>query len=472
MRGRIGTVILTALLISAAAAMVAPRTTTASDGSPGGKVLVSQVLEDIRVKNVSAPEEDTSFSLVVYSSGAPGRLDTVSLTSNGTPLLRGIRTKILTERFGIKIAAIGPREGYPGPIESTPGVGDEAVLAPEWMESQFWYSGFNDEGIKQTGVSLPFATFVTADGEGKIWFKTKTGSDWTLCKFDPVTETVTYWEDLKVDEVFPDDDGNVWFKAKMGNDWNIGRFNPDTGEMTYWSINVSNIVPGNGGSVWFTNGNSLGRIDSAGNVSILDNAGATSGTIAADGTGAVWYADKNSGGALTRLDPNAADPAFAITRFGQISVSIEPVFDGAGNVWVADSSSGNTVTRIDDNGTVHSYAGVSASAFMLADGQDKVWFENGATGDLSNINSAGNLNTWEGHSISNATTDNLGNFWFRSGTDLTRIAADGSVTTWTEPKVSTTGTIALGVDPAGNVWFRDQNADILSVYSPYKDPRQ
>ncbi|RKQ86794.1 streptogramin lyase [Solirubrobacter pauli] len=128
---------------------------------------------------------------------------------------------------------------------------------------------------------------------GALWFALADG----LARLRPGTPVVTVAPKAgRPTSLTPGADGALWMTAGAA----IARLTPDALELSYPVAGETRaITAAPDGALWFAEGSRLGRITTAGALTYRPVAGASPTALAADATGAIWYAQ---GTVVHRLD--------------------------------------------------------------------------------------------------------------------------------------------------------------------------
>jgi virginiamycin B lyase len=223
------------------------------------------------------------------------------------------------------------------------------------------------------GGSVPRAIVAAADG---VWFTdsqhmtlSHLATDGALVRF-PVPFASEWVFDAAVGA-----DETVWFNSVTADlVAHVGRMTVD-GEVTLFDVpsgaRVRRLTACADAAVWFTAGESVGRVDAHG--AITETAvGSVTGDLACDAVGTVWFTEPeqnrigrlDTAGTLTHVEvPTAASGLEAI------------VLGAEGHLWFSESNAGK-IGRIDPAGTITEFDVVTPPARVreLTAGPGGIWF--------------------------------------------------------------------------------------------------
>ena len=191
-------------------------------------------------------------------------------------------------------------------------------------------------------------------------------------------------------------DGNLWFTDPTGG---IGRLTP-SGSSTCFSLanqaNPTGIAAGPDGNLWFKQGDDIGRITTAGTVTLFPiptSSGFISlvvnpSDIAAGPDGNVWFVELGDDqiGRIT--------PAGTITEFGVPTAGAHPSGIAAGsdgNLWFTESGT-DRIGRITPTGSITEFplpTPGSGPAAITSGPDGNVWFTETAANQIGRITPAG-----------------------------------------------------------------------------------
>jgi streptogramin lyase len=298
------------------------------------------------------------------------------------------------------------------------------------------------------GSAYYFPTALTAGSDGQLWIADDVDQDYgesavaRVSTSAKLTRTYYYYNSASpaFEGIAQGSDGAYWL-----TDWADGvivRLSTH-GKMKKYAVkgnsDLSDIVAGPDGALWFAQGDSVGRITTTGRITIygtrarqttyLDDLGVEDITVGPDG--ALWFT-KKSGNAIGRITTAAK-----LTEYTQgISAgagltSIAPGPDGA--LWFTEMSGGR-IGRITTKGSVTEYtSGISENEqpVGIAAGPDgAMWF-----------------------------TEYEGKYAYY-GAKIGRITMRGRVTEYSNIS-STSGPTAIVQGPDRNMWFVETSADKL-----------
>ncbi|HEY1977719.1 MAG TPA: hypothetical protein VGG89_14300 [Candidatus Baltobacteraceae bacterium] len=258
-------------------------------------------------------------------------------------------------------------------------------------------------------------------------------------------------------------------KAGIGASSQSAKVNVTFGSTTCYSISEysassssssgssPSAIASDGTNLWFTVGNSVTKMTTAGAVVGNYSAGTNPGSLAFDGTN-MWVVDSISSGTVTKLSSTG-------TTLGTYGVGSYPngiAFDGT-NMWVPNSS-GLSVTKLSPTGaTLGTYTVGSGPGAIAFDGTN-MWVANysaspGSVSELSPTGAA--LGTFDVGSHPAAVAFDGTNMWVTNLFDntITELSPAGSaLNTFTIPtSASHPEFIALGADSA--MWFTEANGN-------------
>jgi virginiamycin B lyase len=250
-------------------------------------------------------------------------------------------------------------------------------------------------------------------------------------------------------------DGALWF-TNNGND-SIGRISTTGAVSNFTSPAINSptsIVSGPDGALWFTNigNNSIGRITTSGIVSSFTAPtvnGPTTITVGSDG--ALWFINYNTQ-TFGRITTSGL-----ITRFPGLGSGLPQVLTSGpdGALWFTVGASNDSVGRISTGGSLSDHTGPGvASPQGIAPGPDgALWFNNtGFGGSIGRITTSGALSTYAAPYGWRITPGPDGAMWYTSGTSITRLALDGTTTSYSDATVKA-ALYGIVAGPDGAVWF-------------------
>ena len=274
-------------------------------------------------------------------------------------------------------------------------------------------------------------------------------------------------------------DGALWFTNTRGN--SIGRMDTSGNLVTYTDATVAapcSITTGPDGALWFTNfGNqsygSIGRITTDGTISNYTGEGIYGPTgITTGPDGALWFTN-NRNDSIGRVTTDGAVTNFTSPTIGSPrAITSGP--DGA--LWFTNS---NSIGRITTSGVVTAYSktGIQSPSGIASAG-GALWFTNGIEqGSIGRISTTGTISLLSDPSIYGPVSITLGPdgaLWFTNVTNSTigRITTVGKITHFTTPFVSSPSGITSG--PDGALWFTDSDTiwriSTAGVFTRYRAP--
>jgi len=258
-------------------------------------------------------------------------------------------------------------------------------------------------------IALPAAGDHVAFARGAVFV---TGPASKLFRVDPATNNVAPDATLTGPSHAIATDGNtVW--VSVGS--NIVRADASQTK-TSVGANVHELTFGNN-ALWCTTSD-LVRIGPAGSgVEANISAGANLDSVATS-DGAVWVANRQASGTITRVDPTNNR---AIAPMILVGDTPDEVATGAGAVWVANSHSGN-VSRIDPGtNKVVATIPIGGSPVWVVVGLNAVWVTDASGNRVVRINPASNAITGSvnvGHNPE-AATIGAGSVWVVNRDDHT-----------------------------------------------------
>jgi streptogramin lyase len=237
---------------------------------------------------------------------------------------------------------------------------------------------------------------------------------------------------------------------------------------------TSGIAAGPDGDLWFTefNGNTIGRITSAGDITRypVPTAGGKPDGIAAGPDGNLWFAEYG-GDKIGRITPagEIAEYPVRTANSNPSGIAIGP----DGNLWFTEPG-GDKVGRITPAGQITEYPTPTPDSqpYRIAAGADgNLWFTEPGAGQIGRITPAGQITEYPvpaaGSSPDDITAGPDGNLWFteRYGNQVGRITPAGQITEYPIPTANSQP-IGITVGPDGNLWFTEYADDQIGRITP------
>lgn len=258
------------------------------------------------------------------------------------------------------------------------------------------------------------------------------------------------------------------------------------------------IAAGSDGALWFTVSppcigcpGDVGRITTAGAVTLYPVPGADPISITAGPDGALWFTGQANlyqvnatqqivwGGSIGRITTAGVVTVYPVSG-EPAGVTAGP--DGA--LWFADGN--DSIGRITTSGTVSTYSdpGIANAQNLTAGPDGALWFINSGhwvnvgtrnptfiKGSIGRITTAGAVSSYGAGSIdaSDITAGPDGALWFTEGSaqgnDIGRITTSGSITIYTDPNICSPYAITTG--PDGTLWFTNYDCPATPQGSEY-----
>ena len=244
-------------------------------------------------------------------------------------------------------------------------------------------------------------TFLTQDGDGKIWFVDTPRNQ--IGFLNPQTNEITTKTLPKLDPVISDNtplfikadfDGNIW--VTVVNKDKIVKYIPETDEFEEISLPGNENLPfaleiDQDGMIWFTTtgAGNIGYIDPKDNhITQFSNDPPLLGPEALlfDDDGNIWIAE-HTGLAITRFNP-VLETFERITVPNDEALPFGMTFDRYGNVWFAQHTIDSIGAYDPDNNNLIEVPVPSETSFvqfMASDGDNNVWFVEQQTGKIGTI---------------------------------------------------------------------------------------
>ncbi|MGV7226784.1 MAG: virginiamycin B lyase family protein [Nitrosopumilus sp.] len=244
-------------------------------------------------------------------------------------------------------------------------------------------------------------TFLTQDGDGKIWFVDTPRNQ--IGFLDPQTKEITTKTLPKLDPVISDNtplvikadfDGNIW--VTVVNKDRIVKYIPEADEFEEIILPGKENLPfaleiDQDGKVWFTTtgAGNIGYIDPKSNrITQFSNDPPLLGPEALlfDNEGNIWIAE-HTGLAITRFNP-VLETFERITVLNEEALPFGMAFDRYGNVWFAQHTIDSIGAYDPDNNNLIEIPVPSETSFvqfMTSDGDNNVWFVEQQTGKIGTI---------------------------------------------------------------------------------------
>ncbi|HSG84452.1 MAG TPA: CopD family protein [Nitrosopumilus sp.] len=244
-------------------------------------------------------------------------------------------------------------------------------------------------------------TFLTQDGDGKIWFVDTPRNQ--IGFLDPQTKEITTKTLPKLDPVISDNtplfikadfDGNIW--VTVVNKDRIVKYIPEADEFEEIVLPGKENLPfaleiDQDGKIWFTTtgAGNIGYIDPKNNhITQFSNDPPLLGPEALlfDDDGNIWIAE-HTGLAITRFNP-VLETFERITVPNEEALPFGMTFDRYGNVWFAQHTIDSIGAYDPDNNNLIEIPVPSETSFvqfMTSDGDNNVWFVEQQTGKIGTI---------------------------------------------------------------------------------------
>lgn len=274
-------------------------------------------------------------------------------------------------------------------------------------------------------------------------------------------------------------DGNLWFTDPGNNQ--IDRVTPQ-GQITQFTLPThtdsdgnpddptpDDIVTGPNGNLWFTESgvDRIGEITPSGTITEFETPTADSYPtgIAVGSDGNLWFIESGTND-IGKITPSGTVTEYATTNL-DLSGTDELVKGAGGDLWfiAADNNGDNEVARVNTAGKVTAYP-TSASPNDLTVGPDgNVWLA--SSGEIDKVAADGTIASFTiptGDDASAITSGPDGALWFAlDGTNqIGRMTLSGTFTEYALPEPGATdgSTISIGgltTGPDGNLWFADDD---------------
>jgi streptogramin lyase len=234
------------------------------------------------------------------------------------------RLRLLLPLVGL-LAALPATAAAQGRVEPIPGLGAEADAIVAGADGAMWASLPADPGRIARITTAGAVTYVGVGGlggfpadrapsgvtstSGAVWFRLSGGAD-TFARLRPghAVEPFSLAAGVPTSLV-GGPDGALWMTVDggPGQAAAIARFTADPPDELSFPLpgraGPRAIVAAPDGALWFARGNQLGRITTAGALTLRTIAGGSPEALAADVSGALWYAQ---GSTVRRLDDPTA----------------------------------------------------------------------------------------------------------------------------------------------------------------------
>jgi virginiamycin B lyase len=215
------------------------------------------------------------------------------------------------------------------------------------------------------------------------------------------------------------------------------------------------ITTGPDGALWFSNGDSIGRLATDGVLHTftgpdIDDAYAG---IAVGSDGALWFTNSRNN-SIGRVTTSGVVTNYSDTTIDQPwGIAAGP--DGA--LWFTNASN-NSIGRITTSGVVTNYTNPGIDTpFGITEGPDAaMWFTNANGDSIGRITTSGAITIYTDSSIGGPTsivTGSDGALWFTNNdyNTIGRITTSGVVTSYSDPIINYPESITAG--PDGALWF-------------------
>jgi streptogramin lyase len=251
-------------------------------------------------------------------------------------------------------------------------------------------------------------------------------------------------------------DGNLWFTA--GD--NIGRITTAGVITEFLAVSGPGIAAGPDGNLWFTAGDNIGRITTAGVITEfpIPTAGSDPFGITAGADGNLWFTE-NFGNKIGRITTGGIITEFPTpTAVGPRGIAAGP----DGNLWFAEFA--GRIGQITTTGAITEFPIPTASfADGITAGPDgNLWFTE--DNKIGRITMAGVITEFPVFPLNNGLTGIAagldGNLWFTNWRDdsISQITTEGVVTGVFF--VSVPGApVRIAAGPDGNLWFSEYYGD-------------
>lgn len=361
------------------------QTFTASQSS-GGTVYVSS--SDTTVATVSPG------SAAVTGSGG-----TKSANFTVTPAGAGNATITVTDKKGLS-ATVGVSVTLPTPAPAAPAVkaqyaipaSDESFGIANASDGSVFYTQWYNGAVghmSATGSNTNFAFTGSPDGlalgaDGNLWV-----ADHADNRIEVMTPTgatsASYGLQYAPMQIAKGPDDNLWFTAEDAS-FSTGfseivQIAPSGTMLTFPTSTDAqtskryayDIVPGPDGRLWFTEGDHIGAITTAGVMTEYPIAsGRTSNFITAGPDGNLWFTE-NYGNYVGKITTSGAVTEYADPTMFAGPWMIAPGKDGA--LWFTESGGSGKIGRITTNGAITEYpiANLTGSPALLAGADGNLW---------------------------------------------------------------------------------------------------
>jgi streptogramin lyase len=271
-------------------------------------------------------------------------------------------------------------------------------------------------------------------------------------------------------------DGNLWFvdqkntgKFTIGKITTAGKIKEYSGTVNagafYNYFNVGQITAGPDGNLWFTNPQAgfpyvLGKITTAGAVTIYTTADLPAGAIVSGPDGNLWATESSH---VAKITTSGFETEYQLTvSGGSAGIVVGP----DGNLWFTETA---TLGKITTTGTLtefppNTFANFSFLLGITSGPDGNLWFTAFFNSKIGQFTTSGNLtNTVALNNGSGPTWDTLGPddaVWFSdlNSNQIGRISTAGKVTQFPIPTANSgPGGIATGFD--GKLWFVEENVN-------------
>ncbi|HEV3254588.1 MAG TPA: hypothetical protein VG033_09285 [Candidatus Acidoferrales bacterium] len=382
--------------------------------------------------------------------------------------------------------------GYPVP----PGRQAEPNLMVVGPDHNIWFTELTGEKIGRLTTSGTLTEFkiagaqaligIASGPDGNIWFTDQyTGKVGHINTSGALLKTFSLPAGSHPQGLTVGPDGNLWFvdqkntgKFTIGQITTAGKIKEFSGTVNAGAFNnyyyAAQITAGPDGELWFTNpqavftvGNLVGKITTAGAVTIYSSLADTPNAIVSGPDGNLWVTES---GHVAKITTSGSETETLLTVSGGSSgITVGP----DGKLWFTESS---TLGNITTTGTLTEFPPTTFGNFSflwgITSGPDgNLWFTALLNSKIGQFTTTGNLtDTLALNNGSGPTWNTLGpggDVWFSDfySNQIGKITTAGKVTQFPiTTSNSGPGGIAAGFD--GNLWFVEENANQIAKITP------